>query len=52
VFASGGNVQSVSVSGAAAGKPAEACIKGALMKAKVTPFAEPTYTANITVRHN
>lgn len=52
VFTSGGTVQSVSVSGAAAGKPAEACIKGALMKAKVQPFAEPTYTANITVRHN
>ncbi|MBX3187568.1 MAG: hypothetical protein KF819_11160 [Labilithrix sp.] len=51
-FGSAGNVQSVSVSGGAAGKPAEACIKGALMKAKLTPFAEPTYTANITVRHN
>lgn len=52
VFTSAGTVQSVNVSGAAAGKPAEACIKGALMKAKVAPFAEPTYTANITVRHN
>ena len=38
--------------GGAAGKPAEACIKSALMKAKVQPFAEPTYTANVTVRHN
>lgn len=52
VFASSGTVQSVNVSGHAAGKPAEACIKGALLKAKVQPFAEPTYTANITVRHN
>ncbi|MBX3209758.1 MAG: hypothetical protein KF764_32285 [Labilithrix sp.] len=52
VFSSAGSVQSVNVSGGAAGKPAEACIKGALMKAKVQPFAEPTYTANITVRHN
>ena len=52
VFNSSGSVQSVSVSGAAAGKPAESCIKGALMKAKVAPFAEPSYTANITVRHN
>ncbi|MBX3210819.1 MAG: hypothetical protein KF850_02165 [Labilithrix sp.] len=52
VFASSGTVQSVNVSGHAAGKPAEACIKGALMKAKVQPFAEPSYTANITVRHN
>ncbi len=52
VFTSAGTVQGVNVSGAAAGKPAEACIKGALMKAKIAPFAEPTYTANITVRHN
>lgn len=52
VFSSTGSVQSVSVSGAAAGKPAEACIKGALMKAKLQPFAEPTYQANITIRHN
>jgi hypothetical protein len=52
VFTSAGTVQSVSVSGNAAGKPAEACIKGALTKAKVQPFAEPTYSANITVRHN
>jgi hypothetical protein len=51
VFASSGSVQSVTVSGAAAGTPAEACIKDALGKAKVPPFAEPTSTANITVRH-
>jgi hypothetical protein len=51
IFSSGGTVQSVSVSGAAAGKPAEACIKGALMKAKVQPFAEATYTAPVTIRH-
>lgn len=52
IFNSGGTVQSVSVSGNAAGKPAEACIKGALMKAKVQPFAEATYTAPVTIRHN
>jgi hypothetical protein len=52
IFASAGTVTSVNVSGAAAGKPAEACIKSALMKAKVQPFAEPTFSANITVRHN
>ncbi|MCW5837610.1 MAG: hypothetical protein KIS78_34775 [Labilithrix sp.] len=52
VFSSNGTVQSVNVSGSAAGKPAEACIKSALTKAKVQPFAEPSYTANITVRHN
>jgi hypothetical protein len=52
VFSSSGTVQSVTVSGGAAGKPAEACIKGALTKAKLAPFAEATYTANITIRHN
>lgn len=52
VFSSAGSVQSVNVSGAASGKPAEACIKDALMKAKLQPFAEPAYTANITIRHN
>lgn len=51
VFGSDGTVQSVSVTGGAKGKPAEACIKSALMKAKLQPFAEPSYTANITVRH-
>ena len=50
-FTSTGSVQSVNVTGGAAGKPAEGCIKAALGKAKLTPFAEPTYTANITVRH-
>lgn len=51
VFGSNGTVQSVSVSGGAVGKPAEACIKGALMKAKVAPFAEATYSAPVTIRH-
>ena len=50
-FTSAGTVQNVNVSGGAAGKPAEGCIKAALGKAKLPPFAEPTYTANITVRH-
>jgi hypothetical protein len=50
-FTSGGSVQSVSVTGGAVGKPAEGCIKAALGKAKLAPFAEPTYTANVTVRH-
>jgi hypothetical protein len=50
-FTSAGAVQNVSVTGGAAGKPAEGCIKAALGKAKVAPFAEATYTANITVRH-
>ncbi len=51
VFGSNGTVQNVNVSGGAAGKPAEACIKGALMKAKVAPFAEATYSAPVTIRH-
>jgi hypothetical protein len=50
-FTSAGTVQSVSVTGGAAGKPAEGCIKAALGKAKVAPFAEATYTAPITIRH-
>ena len=40
----------IDVTGNAAGKPAEACIKGALSKAKVPAFAMPTYSANVTVR--
>ncbi|MDB4941449.1 MAG: alginate regulatory protein AlgP [Labilithrix sp.] len=51
VFVSAGTVQSVSVSGGAAGKPAADCIKSALMGAKVAPFAEATYSAPVTVRH-
>jgi hypothetical protein len=50
-FTSAGTVQNVNVSGGAAGKPAEGCIKAALGKAKVAPFAEATYTAPITIRH-
>jgi hypothetical protein len=49
-FQSTGSVQSVSVSGGAAGKPAEACVKTALSKAKVPPFAEATFTTAVTVR--
>ncbi len=50
VFQSDGSVKSVSVSGFAAGKPAEACVQGALKKAKISPFAEATYTFPVTVR--
>jgi hypothetical protein len=51
-FSSSGAVSNVVVSGFAAGKPAEACIKGALSKAKVGPFAQPSYTQKVTVRPN
>lgn len=50
-FGSNGAVQSVTVSGGAVGKPAEGCIKGALSKAKVAPFAEPQFVAPVTIRH-
>jgi hypothetical protein len=50
-FASAGNVTGVTVSGGAAGKPAEACIKAALSKAHVAPFAEASYSAPVTIRH-
>jgi hypothetical protein len=50
IFESGGGVQNVTLSGFASNKPAGACIITALKKATVGPFAEPTYTAKITVR--
>ncbi|MEO6420643.1 MAG: hypothetical protein ABIP39_14620, partial [Polyangiaceae bacterium] len=49
-FGSSGAVTTVTVTGHAAGTPAEACIKTAFSKAKVNPFAEATYSANVTVR--
>jgi hypothetical protein len=51
-FGSDGSVVSVGVSGGAAGKPAEGCIRAALMKARVAPFARPTFTGTATVRPN
>jgi hypothetical protein len=49
-FGSDGRVQSVKVSGPAAGTLAEGCVAGALGRARVGPFAEPSYTARVTVR--
>jgi hypothetical protein len=51
-FQSDGTVKGVSVSGFAAGKPQEACIKTALSKATVAPFAEATYPVPVTIRAN
>jgi hypothetical protein len=51
-FASAGTVSSVVVSGFAAGKPSEECIKSALAKATVPPFAQANYAANVTIRPN
>lgn len=49
-FKSDGSVQTVGVAGAAAGQPAEACIRSRLMTARVPPFSNPTFTWTITVR--
>jgi hypothetical protein len=49
VFASTGKVQSVTVSGPAAGTPAEACIKTALSKTVVGPFKEATSSITVTI---
>ena len=49
-FDSSGKVQSSSLAGPASKKPAEACIKAALGKMKLPPFAEPKFSAIVTVR--
>ena len=51
-FGTSGSVQSVTITGSAAGKPQEACIKEALMKAKVPAFAQDSFSATVTVRPN
>ena len=50
VFGSDGQVQSVAVGGPAQGTPAEACIQSALKKARVQPFAAPSFSLGVTVR--
>jgi hypothetical protein len=52
VFGSDGRVQGVTVGGAATGTPAAACIRSALEKARVHPFAKPTFSASVTIRPN
>ena len=37
---------------APAGKPAEDCIRAALLKARVAPFAQPSFSAPTTIRPN
>ena len=49
-FGSSGAVQSVSVSGWAAGKPAAACIQSALKGANVGPFAQPSFSFSVSIR--
>jgi hypothetical protein len=50
VFASDGHVQSVSVSGPAAGTPAAGCIRAALSRARVEPFGRSSYSVGTPVR--
>jgi hypothetical protein len=52
IFQSNGSVQSVSITGGAQGKPAETCLRQALMRAKIAPFAQQTFTAYATIRPN
>jgi hypothetical protein len=49
VFASAGNVQSVTVTGPAAGTPAEACIKTAMSKTVVGAFKHATFSVSTTI---
>jgi len=49
VFASTGKVQSVSVSGPAAGTPAEGCIKSAFSKANVGAFQRSSFSVPTTI---
>jgi hypothetical protein len=50
VFGSSGEVSQVSVGGDAAGTAAGGCIESALRKARVQPFAAPTFSLAVTVR--
>jgi hypothetical protein len=50
VFVSDGSVQSVQVSGPAAGTPAASCIESAFRKARVQPFAAPSFSLGTKVR--
>ena len=51
-FNSSGSVEAVTVSGWAAGKPAEACVRNALLKPRVEPFLQPSYVVTVTIRSN
>ncbi len=48
-FQSDGTVKSVSVSGWAAGRPEEACVRTALSKASIQPFQDPTYSVPVSI---
>ena len=48
-FQSDGSVKGISVTGFAAGKPQEQCVKGMLAKAHVEPFSDATYAVPVTI---
>ncbi len=50
VFGSDGRVRRVAVSGAASGKSSASCIEAQLSRARVQPFAAPSFSVNATVR--
>lgn len=50
VFVSDGSVQAVQISGPAAGTPAAACIESAFKRARVQPFAAPSFSFGTKVR--
>jgi hypothetical protein len=49
-FGSDGSVRSVSISGPAAGTPAEDCIRSALQKTTLSPFSRPTFVVGLPIR--
>jgi len=49
-FGPDGKVRSVTVSGPAAGTPAEDCIRSSLLRANVGPFSRPTFIVGLTLR--
>jgi hypothetical protein len=50
IFGSSGEVKSVSVGGPVSGTAAADCVEAALKKARVQPFAAPTFSLAVTVR--
>jgi serine/threonine-protein kinase len=48
-FQSDGSVKSIHVTGFAAGKPQEQCVKGMLGKARLSPFSDPTYSVPVPI---
>lgn len=49
-FGSNGRVKNVTISGPAAGTPAESCLRSQLSSARVPPFSEKSFSFSLTVR--